>query len=503
MRGRDVGRRFVLAAGEATLGNALAGASGIDLGEQEAKSARRMAGRQACLSVNGESLTIRDLESPGGTFVNRQRLLAGQVRPLRTGDLIQLGSVQLEVKRAGETGEQVRAQVQSGPAQPHPSPPRPSNGPPAAAGAKPGGLAFPFTLPGGAICRSWDDFLTLAAQRWALVRDELTSGRLAEHLRKVQRMDLLPRIDPTQTPDEQLDAWLGRLPAIRSSAPELDVHPEALLVRSATAGGTVRQTLRVSNVGYRLLRGSVRVEPAGQTLIRIATAFPAGSFVTIDHSELPVEIELPERFSSGYLGVIVIESNGGTRRVEVRLERPASGGQEGAATAPAGSAQEPIDLLALGRPLGSRLAEQPLVRRLWLAPLALLFFRLLVLVAGLIPLPFGAQTTGQVEPRLGAIATVLAVAGMAFGAGRAARGRDVRELVPGAFTGALVGVFAGSVGYALIQSGESMLGPWSRSTVAVLLLWALLGIALAGLSWLILPLREPGSAAAPRPESAP
>jgi hypothetical protein len=315
-------------------------------------------------------------------------------------------------------------------------------------------------------------------------------------------MDLLPRVDPAQTPDEQLDAWLGRLPATRSSAPEIDIHPEALVVRSATAGGTVKQTLRISNVGYRLLRGSVRAEPAGQTVIRVATAFPAGSFVTVDHSELPVEIELPERPATGRLGVIVIESNGGTRRVEVRLERPAAAGPEAATASPAAAAQAPIDLIALGRPLGARLAELPLIRRLWLAPLTLVAFRLLVLLAGLIPLPFAAQPTGQAEPRLGAIVTVLALAGLAFGAGRAARGGDMREIVPGAFTGALVGLFAGAVGFALIQSGESVLGSWSASAFAVILLWGLLGLALAGLSWLLAPQSEKRTEQAPGPESA-
>ena len=99
VRGRDVGRRYPVGPGETMLGNALAGAPGFDLADQESNSPRRMAGRHACLTSTGECSRIRDLESPGGTFVNRQRLLAGQARPLQPGDLIQLGGVQLEVKR--------------------------------------------------------------------------------------------------------------------------------------------------------------------------------------------------------------------------------------------------------------------------------------------------------------------------------------------------------------------------------------------------------------------
>src|SRR5262245_60658290 len=99
VRGREVGRRHPLDQGEIVLGNALEGARGIDLACQEASSPRRMAGRQASLTVSGESLIIRDLESPGGTFVNRQRLLAGQARSLQPGDILQLGGVQLQVRR--------------------------------------------------------------------------------------------------------------------------------------------------------------------------------------------------------------------------------------------------------------------------------------------------------------------------------------------------------------------------------------------------------------------
>ncbi len=52
----------------------------MDLKDQEGDSPRRMAGRHASIVSTGNEVAIRDLESPGGTFVNRQRLLAGQTR---------------------------------------------------------------------------------------------------------------------------------------------------------------------------------------------------------------------------------------------------------------------------------------------------------------------------------------------------------------------------------------------------------------------------------------
>src|SRR5271157_3774355 len=281
VRGRNIGRRYQVGTGETPIGNALAGAPGFDLADRESNSPRRIAGRHACLTAAGEALSIRDLESPGGTFVNRQRLLAGQVRPLQPGDLIQLGAVQLEVKRAG----QLEAQT-SRPSQPQPKS-QPQVQPRSTA------LTIPFTIKGGSTCKTWDDFLILAAQHWALVRDELTSSRLAEHLRRIGRTDLVPRPEPTQTVDEQLDAWLARLPASRSSDPELDVHPQTLVIRAATAGGLIRKSLRITNVGYRLLRSTARVEPAASTTIRVAAEFSARPFLTIDTPTFPSRSSFP------------------------------------------------------------------------------------------------------------------------------------------------------------------------------------------------------------------
>ena len=80
VRGREAGRVYALGRGETVLGNALGGGPGIDLGHQEGDSPRRMAARQAQLDLSAQGLTVRDLDSPGGTFVNRQRLLPGQSR---------------------------------------------------------------------------------------------------------------------------------------------------------------------------------------------------------------------------------------------------------------------------------------------------------------------------------------------------------------------------------------------------------------------------------------
>jgi hypothetical protein len=447
-----------------------------------------MAGRHACLTWSDDGLTIRDLDSPGGTFVNSQRLLAGQSRLLQPGDLIQLGGVQLEVKRESMLdAETVQpAQPQAG-SQPQPSLRPVSERKPQ---SEPAALSVPFVIPGGSTCRTWDDFLILAAQRWILVRGELISGRVAEHLKRIGRADLVPRLEPTQTADEQLNAWLARLPASRSSDPELDVHPQSLVIRAAATGGLINKTLRISNLGFRLLRSSVRVEPATSKSIRIAAEFSTRTFATIDQTDVPVAIELPENPVSKPLGTVVVESNGGTRRVDILVERPASLTAE---TEVANEVRQ-VQPIRDTRPLSEFVAAQPAARRLGFAPLALVVFRLIVLVAGMIPL--GPSGVSRFEPRLGSMALVLgAVAALAGGFSA----NEPRDRLACAFTGAMLGVLGAAVGYALVRGVESLLGGWASSPPAVLLLWTSLGLAIALLSCVALPPSRPSSTSPQEP----
>ena len=167
VRGRDVGRAYALQTGETLLGNALDRGSGVDLSDQETSSARRMSGHHACLIATNDAIWIRDLESPGGTFVSGQRLLSTAPRQLAPGDLIQLGSVQLRVKTASPTGSTGQdGRIERAAAGQITEPSSSSIAPGAATSSRPESslLAAEYTAPGGAICRTWDDFLTLAAQ---------------------------------------------------------------------------------------------------------------------------------------------------------------------------------------------------------------------------------------------------------------------------------------------------------------------------------------------------
>ncbi len=529
-RGKEPGRAYLLETGETILGNAPDRAHVLNLASQEGSALKRLASRHAVLSSSAQELTIRDLESPGGTFVNSQRLLSGQARRLEPGDVIQLGGLQLRVKQENAATAPPVAPIKSSataPASQTPEKVNPggvSTGPPAgqtpgkpaqraAAGgpsplpafkapgvaavaaaaaspASPSRLPVAFTMAGGAQCRTWDDFLVLAAQRWSSLRDELMSGRLAEYLRRIQRPELVPHITPDRSADDQLDEWLARLPASAKSAPELDVHPESLIIRAKTGGAIAGQSLRVANVGYRLLRWTARIEPPDAPWLRLRPGHDHRPIQTIEQTELPVELELPETIDRPLRGLIVIESNGGTRRVEVRVERPAE-----QLVIPAGASAGIVASPAWGGRLLGKAARLGLVARLAGGCLVAVALRLLVVIMNVIPI--GRGTAGLLEPRLVSVSVVLSAAGVLLGLALV-RGRgEVRDLPAAAFAGAALGLLTAAFWFAAVQSLEKILGSWSHSIGALVVFWGAVGALCALASMIFIPHRDDAREALP------
>jgi hypothetical protein len=480
VRGRESGRVYPLNRGATVLGNAPGGGPGLDLGHEEGDSPRRMAARQAQLDLSAQGLTIRDLESPGGTFVNRKRLLPGQSRTLQAGDLIQLGSVQLKVVPGAPPRPAAPALKPQAPS-PKPQAPGPKPVASPASVARTSPLSAVFTLASGARCRSWDDFLTVSAQRWPAMRDELVSGRLAAFLASIGRGDMGPLAQAPGTPDERLDAWLGTLPATRPSRPELDVHPAALKLRAAPGGGVMRASVQITNTGYRLLRTEVRVEPASAGWLKVPAEFARGPIVTVDQTDLHLEVHIPETFPTPPTAALVLESNGGTRRVEVRLERLA------AVDAIPDALSVPDSHAGLG--LRALIARQTIGWRLLAWSLGSLLLRMVVLIAGMV----FAAGTGEGRPPLGPAAVLLAVVGCVGALGFVLKHGELRDAPSVGFAGACAGVLAASVLIAACRTIEPMLGSAiSASPVAVCILWGALGAGLAGISAVLVPPRGDG-----------
>lgn len=70
----------------------------IDLEDQEAADRIWCSRQHAKITADQSGLTIEDLGSQNGTFVNRARIYPGQIRPLANGDVVQIGTVQLRLK---------------------------------------------------------------------------------------------------------------------------------------------------------------------------------------------------------------------------------------------------------------------------------------------------------------------------------------------------------------------------------------------------------------------
>ncbi len=99
-RGLKIGEEYNVFAGENYVGRADEKPVDIDLTFQEPED-RVWCSRQHALLVFDDgagTLTIEDLNSSNGTFVNRERVYPGQPRQLFVGNTIQIGTVHMRVK---------------------------------------------------------------------------------------------------------------------------------------------------------------------------------------------------------------------------------------------------------------------------------------------------------------------------------------------------------------------------------------------------------------------
>lgn len=460
VRGNSIGRRYVLVGQTITLGNRLNGALGIDLSTEEGSGPRKMSGRHALIERAGSGLSLRDLDTPGGTFVNRQRVLPGQARALQSGDVVQLGGVQLKLLEEGATHSKAPAPVEETP-----------------------GFAFEVTT--GVVCRNWDELLTAAAQRWSVLRDHLESGKLLEFVRSIGRPDLAPSTMGSW--DERLDDWLANLPTTRVKSPVLDVvSPRVVVVKVAPGGGKTRRNLVLANVGYRLLKVSARIDPKVDWLA-IGGDFAKGTVTVVESTPVVLEIQIPDELRSPCEASLILESNGGQQSILIRLE--------------AAVRADSIPVESIGRP-GSRspLRNVSIVTRLIWCIGGACFARGLIAVAnGLFPIAATGVDPPETPGMMGPL-VLFALAGAGVGAlwlGPKARS-DARAMVPNwlmvSCALALFGVFLATTLVAICRTIETPLGSFGSSLLGRGLLWACLGLGLAGLSVWLVPVAQKGRA---------
>jgi hypothetical protein len=98
IRGVRIGVEYPIYEGENFIGRADEKPVDVDLEDQESPDRVWSSRQHACIIFQDGVLTIEDLNSSNGTFVNRTRVYPGQKRQLAANDVIQIGTVQMKVK---------------------------------------------------------------------------------------------------------------------------------------------------------------------------------------------------------------------------------------------------------------------------------------------------------------------------------------------------------------------------------------------------------------------
>jgi hypothetical protein len=98
IRGQKIGAEFPIYPDMNFIGRADEKPVDIDLEDQEPPDRIWCSRQHALITLEDGALTIEDLNSANGTYVNRARVYPGQKRPLNVNDVIQIGNVQMKVK---------------------------------------------------------------------------------------------------------------------------------------------------------------------------------------------------------------------------------------------------------------------------------------------------------------------------------------------------------------------------------------------------------------------
>ena len=97
LRGQKRNAEYPLFEGPNFVGRADEKPVDVDLEDQEPPDRVWSSRQHACIHFEGGQLSIEDLNSSNGTFVNRSRIYPGAKKPLNINDVIQIGNVQLKV----------------------------------------------------------------------------------------------------------------------------------------------------------------------------------------------------------------------------------------------------------------------------------------------------------------------------------------------------------------------------------------------------------------------
>jgi hypothetical protein len=207
----------------------------------------------------------------------------------------------------------------------------------------PGSAPFPnpFVFPNGQACRNFDQLAMSCQQNWSASVDLLQQGFLASFFGGLGRADLAVAAQEAAKfpdPDRGLDQLLAKLPSQVLEPPRLQAEPGEVSLGRLPVGADRTLELHLTNLGMRLLYGSVASDckwlklgdPPGQS----QKVFQFGDEAVIAVQVRGHYLRAGRRPLEGRL---VIDSNGGTATVTVRADVPVTpfaGGLFDGATTP-------------------------------------------------------------------------------------------------------------------------------------------------------------------------
>jgi hypothetical protein len=205
------------------------------------------------------------------------------------------------------------------------------SGGPVNAGSAP--FPSPFVFPDGLACRNFDQLAVACQQHWKDAAELLKKGFLGSFLGNLGRLDLARAAqEAADYPDTDrgLDQLLSKLPTQAVEAPKLKAEPTEINLGQLAIGADRHTELHLTNVGMRLLYGTVASDckwlALGEAPGSAEKLFQFGADQT-----LPVHV-IGKQLRAGTKpleGRLVVESNGGTTTVTVRTQVPITPFKEG------------------------------------------------------------------------------------------------------------------------------------------------------------------------------
>lgn len=199
----------------------------------------------------------------------------------------------------------------------------------------PGSAPFPnqFFFPNGQVCRNFDQLAMTCNDQWPAAVDLLKQGFLAGFFGGLGRADLaLAAQDAARFPDVDrgLDQLLEKIPSNALQPPKMMAEPTEMNLGQMQIGQDRTFELHLTNQGQRLLYGSVASDSKWLTFGEGAGNAQKVFQFNHDHAiTVHVRGQHLRAGNKPLEGQIVVDGNGGTTTIRVRVEVPVKPFTEG------------------------------------------------------------------------------------------------------------------------------------------------------------------------------